>query len=510
MAIAYYDWIAHHASRRPRQTAIIDLATDRRFTYQELDGRIARLAWHLRAELKVAAGDRIAVLAHNTTDTLEVEFACGRLGAIFVPMNWRLSDSELRTIMADCSPTMLFHDSSFTARSISLATECSIPHTCMLGAADTHYEIAISRASRLDDPAVRTHDDPWNILYTSGTTGLPKGAIITYGAALWHTVNATAVARISHDSVHLCVLPLFHAGAIYFLTNPILHAGGCVAIVRDFDPGSALGYIGDRALGITHLFAIPTHYLFMAQHANFPNTDFSRVRFAGVGGAPTPVSLLQAWEGQGVPISQGYGSTETLYVTALDSEDAQRKVGSAGKPVLHAAVRVVDADGRDVAPGETGEIWVKGPSVTPGYWNQPETTRAAIQDGWLRSGDAARIDDEGYYYIVDRWKDMYISGGENVYPAEVENVIHQMEAVAEAAVIGVPDERWGEVGRAIVVLKRGCELSDVALLAHCAEKLARYKLPRSVVFVDELPHNATGKLHKPTLRKLYGGPAAWE
>jgi fatty-acyl-CoA synthase len=445
------------------------------------------------------------VLAQNTTDALEVQFACGRLGAIFVPLNWRLSDAELRTIVADCSPAALFHGAEFVHRSISLATHCGIRHTCMLGGADTPYQTAISRASRLEDPANMTHDDPWNIFYTSGTTGLPKGAIITYGAALWHTVNATGVTRISHESVYLCVLPLFHAGAMYFLTNPILHAGGCVIVMRTFDPGSALSHIGNPALGITHLFAVPTPYLFMAQHGDFARTDFSHVRFAGVGGAPAPLSLLQAWEKQGVPLSQGYAMTETLYVTALDSEDAQRKVGSAGKPVLHAAVRVVDADGTDVATGETGEIWVKGPSVTSGYWNQQETTRAAFQDGWFRSGDAARIDNEGYYYIVDRWKDMYISGGENVYPAEIENVIHQMEAVAEAAVIGVPDERWGEVGRAIVVLKRGCELSDAALLAHCADRLSHYKLPRSVIFVDELPHNATGKLHKPTLRRLYGG-----
>jgi fatty-acyl-CoA synthase len=427
MAIAYYDWIAHHASRRPWQTAIIDLATDRRFTYREFDDRVARVAGYLQIELKISAGDRVAVLAQNTTDMLEVEFACGRLGAIFVPLNWRLSHAEVLAIIANCSPTALFHDPEASERSISLATECGIPHTCMLGGAGTPYEIAISRASRLENPAVITHDDPWNIFYTSGTTGLPKGAIITYGAALWHTVNATGVTRISHESVYLCMLPMFHAGAMYFLTNPILHAGGCVIVMRSFNAGSALNHIGDPALGITHLFAVPTNYLLMAQHGDFSGTDLSRIRFAGVGGAPAPLSLLLAWGKQGVPLSQGYAMTETLYVTALDSEDAQRKVGSAGKPVLHAAVRVVDADGKEVAPGETGEIWVKSPSVTSGYWNQPETTRASFQDGWFRSGDAARIDDEGYYYIVDRWKDMYISGGENVYPAEIENVIHQIE-----------------------------------------------------------------------------------
>ncbi|MFL5282644.1 MAG: AMP-binding protein [Rhodopila sp.] len=255
----------------------------------------------------------------------------------------------------------------------------------------------------------------------------------------------------------------------------------------------------------SHMFGVPANYQFMAQTRQFAETDLSRLVFAGIGGAPTPDAILQTWAARGVILQQGYGMTETSpLVLVLDREDAVRKAGSAGKPALHMEARVVAEDGSKVPRGTVGELWVKGPNITKGYWNQPEATAAAFTDGWLHTGDAAMVDEEGYYFIVDRWKDMYISGGENVYPAEVENVLYQHEAVAEAAVIGVPDQRWGEVGRAVVVLKPGRSLSETDIIAHCAASLARYKLPHSVVFTDALPRNATGKVHKPTLRLQFG------
>jgi fatty-acyl-CoA synthase len=298
-----------------------------------------------------------------------------------------------------------------------------------------------------------------------------------------------------------------HTGGLNCYTNPVLHAGGTALIMRAFDPGAALQLISDPKLGINVFFGVPAIYQFMAQYPHFATSDFSRLIIGGVGGAPMPVPLLRVWEQRGVALQQGYGMTETIpAVLTLDREDAARKAGSSGKPVLHTEVRIVLPDGSDAAIGEIGELWVKGPNITPGYWNRPDANRSSFTDGWLHTGDAARIDEEGFYYIVDRWKDMYISGGENVYPAEVEEVLFKLDGIAEVAIIGVPDERWGEVGRAIVAVASGHAVTEAEIMRHCDSNLARYKQPRSVKFVDALPRNATGKVHKPTLRRLYGDP----
>jgi fatty-acyl-CoA synthase len=498
MSIPYYDCIAHHAMRQPQSLAAVDLATGRRHSYRAFDDRIARIAGSLRSRFGIARGDRIAVLAPNTTDTFEVQFACGRIGAIFVPLNWRLANAELKVILADCTPAMLIHDPEFTER----AQELRIGQLCSLG---PPFEQIACDGPRLDDPVAATLDDISTILYTSGTTGRPKGAIITHGMNFWNTVHSISLAGVARSTVFLGLLPLFHTGGLNVFSYPVFQVGGTVLIMRSFDPGEALQLIGDPSVGVTHVFGVPANYQFMAQHLRFAETDLSRLVFAGVGGAPTPDAILQTWKERGAILQQGYGMTETSpLVLVLDKEDAVRKAGSAGKPALNMEMRVVGEDGTEAPRDTIGELWVKGPNITKGYWNQPEVTEAAFTDGWLHTGDAALRDEEGYYFIVDRWKDMYISGGENVYPAEVENVLYQHDAVAEAAVIGVPDQRWGEVGRAVVVVKSGRTVSETGIVAHCAANLARYKLPHSVVFTDALPRNATGKVHKPTLRQQLG------
>jgi fatty-acyl-CoA synthase len=508
LPVRHYDWIAHFSRRTPDKVAVVDLFSERRFTYAQFDARISRLATYLRDWFKVARGDRVAVLALNTTDTLEVQFACGRLGAVFLPLNTRLTVPELQFIVGDAAPKVMIHDSDLAETVLAVAKLCNVASALTLGPGGA-YESAVTTAAPLDRHEDVTLDDISTIMYTSGTTGQPKGAIITHGMTFWNCVNLGGPAYISPSSVLLTVLPLFHTGGLNCYTNPVLHAGGTVLIMRAFDPGLALKLISDPAQGINVFFGVPSIYQFMAQHPAFETADFSRLIIGGVGGAPMPVPLLNIWEARGVALQQGYGMTETSpAVLALDREDAVRKAGSSGKPVLHTEVRIVRPDGTDADVGELGELWVKGPNVTPGYWNRPEANRTSFTDGWLHTGDATRIDQDGFYYIVDRWKDMYISGGENVYPAEVENALHQIAAIAEAAVIGVPDPQWGEVGMAIVAVKPGQSLTEAAILSHCAVNLARFKCPRLIRFVDALPRNATGKIHKPTLRKNFSIPAA--
>jgi fatty-acyl-CoA synthase len=502
MSIPYYDCIAHHAMRQPESLAAVDLATGRHHTYAAFNERITRLAGSLQSRFRIMPNDRIAVLAPNSTDTFDVQFACGRIGAIFVPLNWRLANPELRAILEDCAPTMLIHDPEFTDRAEDLFRACDVKCILPFGRL---FEGLIQDGPPLRQMVAATLDDISTILYTSGTTGRPKGAIITHGMNFWNTVHSMSLAGVARSTVFLGLLPLFHTGGLNVFSYPVFQVGGTVMIMRAFDPGEALRLIGDPGVGVTHMFGVPANYQFMGQHPRFVETDMSRLVFAGVGGAPTPDTILQIWQRQGAILQQGYGMTETSpLVLVLDKEDAVRKAGSAGKPALNMEMRVVGDDGADAPRGSIGELWVKGPNITKGYWNQPEVTAAAFTDGWLHTGDAALVDDDGYYFIVDRWKDMYISGGENVYPAEVENVLYENDSIAEAAVIGVADARWGQVGRAVVVLKSDRTLTEDDVVAHCASNLARYKLPQSVVFTEALPRNATGKVHKPTLRKQFG------
>jgi fatty-acyl-CoA synthase len=493
----YYDWIAHHAGRRPGKLAIDDLQTARKFTYAELHHRTDRLAAALAA-LGIGKGDRVALLAPNCAEYFEIQFACGRLGAIMLPLNWRLTVPELEYILGDSAPKLLIHDKAFAPQAAALSKillEIDPENPA------SAYERALASDATPVAPIEVTHDDIAMVMYTSGTTGHPKGAIITHGMVFFNCVNLGIPALITPNTVQLVVLPLFHTGGLNCYANPVLHAGGTILIMRAFDPGLALDYISDSALGITHFFGVPAPYQFMMQHPKFQSADLSRLQIAGIGGAPCALAILEGWSARGIALVQGWGMTETSPAgTMLDAADAIRKAGSVGKAMMHTAIRIVDETGRDVAQGTIGELLIKGPNITPGYWNKPEATAGAFTDGWLHTGDAARLDEEGFVYIVDRWKDMYISGGENVYPAEVENVLFQLPQIADAAIIGVPNESWGEVGMAIIVRKIDQPLEEGDVIRHCLGRLAKFKVPQSVAFVDALPRNATGKVLKRELR----------
>ncbi len=506
-----FDWIAHHATNRPNARAMLDLATDRSFTYAEMNERTSRLAAALASEFGVGHGDRVAVLANNNTNTFEVQFACWKLGAIFVPLNWRLTIPELEFIVGDCSPLVMVHDDEFAEPAAILAADPGIPHRINWDRVDTSQAGAVADYEELlrsTDPLAAntptTHDDVLTIMYTSGTTGRPKGAMITQGMTLWNAVNMLEFFSLSPRMVNFAFLPLFHTGGLNCFSNPAFHMGGSTLVMKTFDPAAALDLLSDAEVGITHFLGVPANFLFMSQVPAFADATFPTIQVAGVGGSPTPVPLIETWIQKGLVLQQAFGMTETSpLVLALRDDDAAHKVGSAGLPAMHVEVRIVDEDGVDVERGATGELWVRGPNVTPGYWNRPEATAESITDGWLHTGDAARQDDDGYFYVVDRWKDMYISGGENVYPAEVESVIYQLEGIVEVSVIGVPDDRWVEVGKACVVRVAGSDLTEQQIIQHCRERLARFKVPQTVEFIDEIPHNATGKVLKRELRARF-------
>ncbi|MGB1630180.1 MAG: acyl-CoA synthetase [Acidimicrobiales bacterium] len=506
-----YDWIDHHAKNRGGKEAIRELDRARSFTYRDLDRRVDAMTAYLDS-VGIERGDRIAVLAHNGVEFFDVQFACQRNGAICVLLNWRLTVSELEYILNDSSPKVLFHDVEFAAAATELQQLCSIDTIVEIdgGTPDSAYERVI--AAHEGHAAARvtlTHDDVVTIMYTSGTTGLPKGAMITHGMNFWNCVNLGIPGGIGLDTVHLNILPLFHTGGLNCYSNPVLHAGGTVVLLETFEPGQALGVIGDPNQGVTHFFGVPAPYQFMMQHPDFETTDLSRLRVAGVGGAPCALAIMEAWSERGVPLLQGFGMTETSPAAIfLDPDDALRKVGSTGKALMHTEFRIVDDDGGDCGPDEMGELWVAGPHITPGYWNKPEATASAFEGRWLKTGDAARMDEDGFVYIVDRWKDMYISGGENVYPAEVENVLYQIDGVLEAAVIGVPSDRWGEAGLAVLVVDDGAEIDRQLVQSYCAQRLAKFKVPVDIAMIDALPRNATGKVLKRELRDRFVGEDA--
>ena len=508
-----YDWIGHHALHRSTKQAVRDLGTKRNFTYGELDARIDAMSAYLRS-LGIGRGDRVALLAQNGVEYFDVQFACARTGAIAVLLNWRLTVTELDYILNDSTPKLLIHDAAFAEAAAELRGRANIASLLSINssvdAADNPYEVSIAAHGGVAvEREVLTHDDVVSIMYTSGTTGHPKGAMITHGMNFWNCVNLGIPGGIGLDTVHLNVLPLFHTGGLNCYCNPVLHAGGTVVIMKTFDPGEALRVLGDSSEGVTHFFAVPAPYQFMMQHPNFEQTDLSRLRSAGVGGAPCALSILESWAGRGVNLVQGFGMTETSPACIfLDPADAIRKIGSTGKVLLHTEMRIVNDDGADCGPNEIGELWVAGPNITPGYWNRPDATASSFEGRWLKTGDAARTDDEGFVYIVDRWKDMYISGGENVYPAEIENVLYELPQVAEAAIIGVPSEKWGEVGLAVLALKPGTTIDRATVVAHCVSRLAKFKVPNDIAIVEVLPRNATGKVLKRELRLTFVGADA--
>ncbi|MEL6268672.1 MAG: AMP-binding protein [Chloroflexota bacterium] len=504
------DWVAFNADRTPDNIAIIDQGTGREFSYAALNVRSATLAGYMREAWSINEGDVVAILAKNSAEYFAFQFACWKLGAVMLPLNWRLAVPELLFILNDADAKAIVYDTDFTDHIPELLEKTAMNHNLEIRfEGDSAYEGIVTG----DSPAVTmnpttSHDTPMTIMYTSGTTGHPKGVMITHGMTFWNMINISQPTGLNHDSVQYTVLPTFHTGGLNLYPNPIIHHGGTVIIAREFDPALTLQTLADDSLGVTHFFGVPAIYLFLSQHDDFDSTDLSRIKSWGCGGAPMPAALLKKYADRGIIIQLGFGMTETSpTVFLIAKRRALVKPTSVGKPLMHTRVRVVDDNFDDVPVGEVGEVVISGGNVTPGYHNRPDANAENFTTDehgirWLHSGDAGMMDDEGCIYIVDRYKDMYISGGENVYPAEVEQVIFQIEGVKDVAVIGVPSEKWGECGKAIVVAGAGAPTEE-AIIAHCRENLAKYKVPQSVAWVDELPRNAAGKVLKRELRKQF-------
>jgi len=501
------NWLDRREMLTPSKVALVDTLHDnRKITYREWNRAANRTANLLYERLGVRKGDRVAVLASNSVEYLDLWFACGKIGAIIQLLNCRLTPTELLGLIADAEPCALVYSPEYAPQVQALRGQAAIQHYVAIGSPQPG-DIAFSERESLSDARPPEVDldwnDPWAICYTGGTTGLPKGAILTHGNITANAVNTVVSWGLTPDDIAILQMPLFHTGGFNVFTAPLVYIGGTSIVCKGFDVDQVFDLLRDQ--GVTLIVGVPTMFIMMQQHPRWAEADFSRVKVCGSGGAPCPPVVVERFRERGVSLFTGYGLTEAGPNTFwLPEEDRPRKPGAVGLPLMHIDVKIVDAKGNECGAGEVGELLIRGPHVTPGYWKRPEETARALAGGWLHTGDLACRDAEGYYSIVGRTKDMIISGGENIYPAEVEAVLHAHPAVAEAALIGVADAKWGEVGRAIVVRKPGTTLSAEELLTFCQGRLARYKIPKSVVFVDALPKTAASKVDKKLLQERYG------
>jgi fatty-acyl-CoA synthase len=504
MSLVVRDWIEYHAEATPHKRAMFDLASGRDFTYAEMNERVGRVAGFLKSK-GIKAGDRVAYLTLNTTDVMELIFGCWRIGAVCLALNFRLTPPELAYILNDAEASLVLVDVPFTAVADATRPQTKVLHwvnTDGVGG-DTEYEQGLAAATPIYESHSNEMNDQALLMYSSGTTGSPKGVIITHAMLEFTNSAAVRVEGAGPSNVALNNMPLFHIGGLNVTALPSLWVGGTCVIMRLFDPGATLAALNNPDLNINIMFMVPAAYNAMRAHPDVESTDFSRIEIALCGAEAVPIALMEWWREKGILIQEGYGMTETAAAGCMTrKEDIPAKVGSAGRPLMHTKIKIMSMDGQECGANEQGEIWFKGLSVTPGYWRNEEANKKAFVDGWFRSGDIGRRDEEGYIYIEDRIKDMYISGGENVYPAEIENLLYQMPQIKEVAVVGVKDPKWGETGCVVAAVHKDQTLCLEDVLGHVGDKLAKYKQPQHLHIVDELPRNGTGKVLKFELRQV--------
>ncbi|MET0780081.1 MAG: long-chain fatty acid--CoA ligase [Microbacterium sp.] len=497
-------WMAKRRLKTPDRAAIV--FGDETLTYRQLADaadRVSALLWHRG----IRTGDAVAYLGENSPQFLQVLFGAMQLGAVFVPVNTRLAPPEIEHVLTDSGARALIHDAEFADRLEPIVARTDLAHLIVTGegSPDQPGLAALVRTTVAGHADAEVElDDPAAIVYTSGTTGRAKGAVLTHGNLTWVALNCIVDYDVVSTDVALMISPLFHVASLGMGALPVMLKGATMVLEKGFEPGRALAQIQRHR--VTMLSGVPTTYQLMADHPDWDGTDLSSLAKLTCGGSAVPTRILNAYEVRGLSFSQGYGMTETSPgATSLAPAMTRTKQGSVGLPHFFTDVRIADEDGAMVARGTVGEIEISGPNVFAGYHGNPEATAAAFTpDGWFRSGDLGYLDPDGYLFIADRLKDMIISGGENIYPAEVENLISDLDGVTGVAVIGVPEERWGEVPRAIVTVRDGASVDTEAVRAHLDGKIARYKIPKDVVVVDELPRTASGKVRKADLRARYG------
>jgi acyl-CoA synthetase (AMP-forming)/AMP-acid ligase II len=474
-----------------------------RRNYRELNERANRLADTMRA-MGVRHGDRVGLLALNEPEYFDMYFGLGKIGAILVPINHRLAGPEIQYILSDCEAKVLVFGREFTEVVDSIRND--IPAKERLAISDEPpewarpYESAVGEASVAEPDEEGGDDDTLTILYTSGTTGRPKGAMLTHNYYYWNSVNLMSTLGLNVGETTLIALPLFHIGA---LAGPpwIVHGGGKAVLLRSLDPKRFLELIEEEK--VNGFGSVPQLLDFLKLVPDFEKYDWSSIKVILVYAAPVPVALIKEYAEAGISVRQLYGLTECNTATVLDGENALAKVGSCGKPFFHTEVRVVDEEGNDVGPEVKGEVLLRAPNVMRGYWNRPEESEEALKGGWLHTGDVGRMDEEGFLYIMDRKKDMIISGGENIYPAEIEDSLRHNPKILDVGVIGYPHEKWGEAVMAVVAVKEGETLTEEELIEWCQGKIGKFKIPKKVVFTDAIPRTPTGKILKRVLRDQY-------
>ena len=499
--LRFTEWIDRHAAATPAKTAIRFGSRD--ISYAELAQQVERLASALAAA-GVKRGSCTAYLGYNSPDMLALLFACARLGALFMPLNWRLAAPEHRQMLEDCPPGALFVEPDFLAQTEAILPATGGPRRIAMGSPRAGWQAWDDFLSAGTGGTPRAAADPQTpllVCYTSGSTGKPKGVLLSQNALAWNADNSADMHDLTPEDRILTTLPLFHVGGLNNQTTPALAAGATVVLHPRFDVEAAFDAIERERITLTVL--VPAQLDMLMAHPRWPSADLSSLRSITTGSTIVQERLIRAVNARGVPMIQVYGSTETcpiaVYIKAIDAE---RKAGSTGKAAAHCRMRLIDDLGRDVAPGASGEILIQGPNVMLGYWNDPEASAEALREGWFHSGDMGHLDAEGYLYVDGRKKEMIISGGENIYPAEVENVLLDCPDIAEASVVGKPDPRWGEVVVAVVAPKEGRRLEQAQVLRLFEGRIARYKHPREVVFVGQLPRTALGKIRKEDVRRM--------
>ena len=496
-----FDWFAKWAVYNPDKVAFREYETDRTYTYRTINMLANATASWFMHDLKLKKGDRIAVLAENCLEYVVLFAVTQKTGLTLVPLNYRLAPRELDFMLSDSAPTVVFIEEQFREKLENSESRKEITHWLPLNDLKEKHASFLKEYRDFEFENVEFEEDhPAYLIYTSGTTAFPKGAIYSHKMLFWNSINTEIRLDIVSSDRALNCAPPFHTGSWNVLQNPFILHGGYTLLMRSFDPDAVLEQLEKDKHTI--FWGVPTMVKFMAESKAFEKADLSRIRYFVLGGEAMPIPLIKKYHDKGVPIRQGYGLTEVgPNVYSLDESDAMRKQGSIGTPNFFYEVLLVDQEGKPIAGEGVGELLLKGPAVTPGYWNNPEATKESIIDGWFHTGDLVRRDSEGYYYVVDRIKNMYISGGENVYPTEVEHFLQTMEGIHDVAIIGVADEKWGETGKAFIAREKGSSVTKKEITAFCRKNLAKYKIPKHIEFIEQLPVNNAGKIDRKKLKE---------